>query len=275
VSEQAPALKTARERLDAGRLAAWSSAWLAGVVSYDDALEAVTRDRLHQVSGLTDHPDPVPLGWALSELRATGATAVRLVLPVPGDLTGLPGPDDLRRAALSSSAAAVATASPPAAGLALVPRREEHGNETEGQTVTIAWSAFATEPLASSPYLPLSEADQDLTAALRESTESLLSLDVARWRPELAEALADLRRTARSGKDEGSWLPPGYPARARLLLSRAAQLGRVVELATSDDPGASITTTEVNGRRAALASLDQAVRRARLAAYNCFGVEPD
>ena len=134
-----------------------------------------------------------------------------------------------------------------------MPRREEHGNEAEGQTVTIAWSAFTDRAArVSPPYLPLSEADQDLTAALRESTESLLSLDVARWRPELAEALADLRRTARSGKDEGSWLPPGYPARARLLLSRAAQLGRVVELATADDPGASITTTEVNGRREAL-----------------------
>lgn len=273
MSEQAPTLRTARERVDAGRLVAWSSAWLAGLVSYDDALAAVTRDRLHQVSGLADHPDPVPLGWALTELRATGAAAVRLVLPVPGDLTGLPGPEGLRRAALTSTAAAVAAAQD--AGLALVPRREEHGNETEGQTVSIAWTAFATEPLPGLVYLPLAEADHDLSTALRESTESLLTLDVARWRPELAEAITDLRRTARSGRDEGSWLPTGYPARARLLLSRAAQLGRVVELATADDPGASITTGEVNGRRAALASLERAVRRARLAAYNCFGVEPD
>jgi hypothetical protein len=275
VSEQAPAVRTARERVDAGRLVAWASAWLAGVVSYDDAVEQVTRDRMHQVTGLAGHPDPVPLGWALTEFRTTGATAVRLVLPVPGDLTGLPGPDTLRRAALASGAAAVASATPEAAGLGLVPRREEHGNPAEGQTVTISWTAVGSDPLPSQGYLPLSEADEDLTAALRESTESLLSLDIARWRPELAEALTDLRRTARSGKDEGSWLPPGYPARARLLLSRAAQLGRVVELATADDPGGSVTTVEVNGRRAALATLERAVRRARLAAYNCFGVEPD
>jgi hypothetical protein len=275
VSEQAPAVRTARERLDAGRLVAWASAWLAGGVSYDDAVEQVTRERVHQVSGLAGHPDPVPLGWALTEIRATGATAVRLVLPVPGDLTGLPGPDGLRRAALASGAAAVASAAPEAGGLGLVPRREEHGNPAEGQTVTISWTAIGSDPLPIEGYLPLSEADQDLTAALRESTESLLSLDIARWRPELAEALTDLRRTARSGKDEGSWLPPGYPARARLLLSRAAQLGRVVELATADDPGGSITTVEVNGRRAALSTLERAVRRARLAAYNCFGVEPD
>jgi hypothetical protein len=270
-----PVARSARERLDAGRLTAWASAWLAGAVSYDDAVSSVIRDRVHHVSGLPEHPDQVPLGWALTELRTKGATAVRLALPVPGDLVGLPGPEPLRRAALEVGAAAVAVATPGSAGLGLVPRREEHGNEAEGRTVTVAWTAVASDPLPNPVYLPLREADQDLTDALRESTESLLNLDVARWRPELAEALADLRRTARSGKDEGSWLPPGYPARARLLLSRAAQLGRVVELATADAPGASVTAGEVDGRRAALATLERAVRRARLAAYNCFGVEPD
>jgi hypothetical protein len=267
--------RTPRERLDAGRLTAWASAWLAGVVSYDDAVASVIRDRVHHVSGLPEHPDQVPLGWALTELKATGASAVRLALPVPGDLVGLPGPESLRRAALEVGAAVVAVGAPDAAGLGLVPRREEHGNEAEGRTVTVAWTAVVTDPLPFDGYLPLREADQDLTDALRESTEALLNLDVARWRPELAEALTDLRRTSRSGKDEGSWLPPGYPARARLLLSRAAQLGRVVELATADDPGGSVTAGEVNARRAALGSLERAVRKARLSAYNCFGVEPD
>jgi hypothetical protein len=267
--------RTRRERLDAGRLAAWAGAWLAGAVSYDDAVAAVIRDRIHHVSGLPGHPDQVPLGWALTELRTQGSTAVRLALPVSGDLVGVPGPEPFRRAALGTGAAAVATTTPYAAGLGLVPRREEHGNEAEGRTVTVAWTAVVTDPLPVDGYLPLREADQELTDALRESTESLLSLDVARWRPELAEALTDLRRTSRSGKDEGSWLPPGYPARARLLLSRAAQLGRVLELATADDPGGSVSAGEVNGRRVALASLERAVRRARLSAYNCFGVEPD
>ena len=164
-----PLARSARERLDAGRLAAWASAWLAGAVSYDDAVAAVIRDRVHHVSGLPEHPDQVPLGWALSELRSTGATAVRLVLPVPGDLVGLPGPEALRRAALEVGAAAVATASPDVAGLGLVPRREEHGNETEGRTVTVAWTAVPSDPLPGSTYLPLREADQELTEALRRA----------------------------------------------------------------------------------------------------------
>ena len=268
-----PAPVPARPPLDAPRLAAWGSAWLAGAVSYDDAVASVTRDRRHQVVGLPGHADAVPLGWAVTELRSSGVQAVRLALPVPGDLVGLPGPDALRHAALAGGAAAVAVG--PAGGLGLVPRRELHGNPAEGETTSVTWTAIVAEPLEHDAYVPLREAEQDLSEALRESTESLLSLDVARWRPELAEALTDLRRSARTGRDEGSWLPPGYPTRARLLLSRAAQLGRVVELATADDPGASVTTGEVLGRRAALAGLERAVRRARLAAYNCFGVEPE
>lgn len=266
-------LHPARLPLDAPRLAAWGSAWLASMVSYDDVVSSVTRDRQHQVVGLPGHPDTVPLGWALTELRSTGATAVRLALPVPGDLVGVPGPDELRHAALSAGAAAVAIG--PAGGVGLVPRREQHGNESEGLTVVVTWTAVVAEPLERDGYIPLREAEQELTEALRESTDALLDLDVARWRPELADALSAMRRTSRSGRDEGSWLPPGYPARARLLLSRAAQLGRVVELATADDPGASVTTGEILGRRSALGGLERAVRRARLASYNCFGIEPD
>ena len=164
---------------------------------------------------------------------------VRLALPVPGDLTGLPGPD-LRRAALASGAAAVALADDGAGCLGLVPRREPHGNEAEGRTVTVTWSAFVVAEPAATVHLPLTEADQALTAALTESTQTA----GPRHRAVAARAgggTDQLRRTARSGTDEGSWLPPGYPARAGLLLTRAAQLGRVVELATADDPGGAVT----------------------------------
>ena len=267
-----PLVRTGRERVDAGRLTAWASAWLSGTASFDDALSAITRDREHRVIGLPGQPEAVPLGWALSELRSTGATVVRLALPVPGDLTGLPGPEGLRRAALATGAAAIAASA--TGGLSLVPQRDAHGNEVEGRTVSVTWTAFSVADPPPTLHHSLSEADQDLSAALLESTEALLDLDIARWRPELADALASLRRTARSGTDEGSWLPPGYPARAGLLLTRAAQLGRVVELATADDPGGAVTGTEATRRKAALGSLERAVRKARLAAYNCYGVEP-
>ena len=82
--EQVPVLLAARERVDAGRLAAWASAWLAGSVSYDDAVSAVTRDRQHQLVGLPQHPEPVPLGWALTGCGVPGQRWCGWRSPCPG-----------------------------------------------------------------------------------------------------------------------------------------------------------------------------------------------
>lgn len=266
----------------AGRFAAWASAWLAGAVGYDDALDAITGGRLHLVSGSaveTGFPvgsSEVPLGWALPVLRTRGVTAVRIALPVPGDVAGLPGDAELRARALDAGGAAVAV-SGSSCLLAFVPAVVEHGSPVEGVTVTVRWAAYdcAGEDRAGEPsrYLPVAEADHGLRRAVVESAEELARLDVARWRPEIAEALTDLRVDARRGHDEGRELPPGWPARARDLLGRADTLGRVVALARGG-PGAEVTGEQTRGRVAALVSLERAVRRARLAAYNCYGIEP-
>lgn len=260
----------------AGRLAAWASSWLAGGGGFDETLEHVTAGEHHAVAGLPGVDGEAPLGWALAELRRRGAVAVRLVLPVAGDLAGLPAaPPDLRCAALDAGAAVV-TVLPEAGrdgeGLALVPALVAHGHAAEGTTWSVRWQAFATPPVVP-PYRPLAEAEQQLRATLAESTTALARLDVARWRPELAAALADLRADARHGRLEGSDLPPDWPPRARRLLGSADQLGRVVALADGDH-GAAVSAADQRGRAGALTALGRAVREARLAAYNCFGVEP-
>ena len=70
------------------------------------------------------------------------------------------------------------------------------------------------------------EAEAELSAALAEATTALTRLDVAQWRPELAGALAALRRP-----DSSTDLPPGYDPRARRLYARASVLDRVLALA--------------------------------------------
>jgi hypothetical protein len=84
-----PDLRTRRAAGDpAGRLAAWSTAWLGGRVPYDDALTEVTGDRAHLVQDAAGAA--APLGTVLAGLRGRGERRMRLVLPVPGDVHGLP-----------------------------------------------------------------------------------------------------------------------------------------------------------------------------------------
>ena len=103
------------------------------------------------------------------------------------------------------------------------------------------------------------EADRALRAALPEAADALAALDVARWRPEVADRLMNLRHRPRFVA------PPGVPPRCVELAARGLQALEIVELALEDDGGA-LTALEAETRRVALVPLGRAARRALVAA---------
>ena len=248
-------------------LAAWGNAWLAGDTGLRELVDRVTaHDDAHTVTGLTD--DDLPLERAVARLRAAGVTRLRVVLPAPGDAVGLPGPGPFTRAALGASEGVLALRRD-GSGTGLVPTLTSHGSVFDGTVTTVVWSAYDVTAAGPDPGPFLHDAEHDLRRGVVEVTSVLRDLDVARWRPELAGALQDLRRQARAGLDEDE-LPDGFPTRARQLLVQARQLAGVVQLAATDTGGA-VDTREAAGREQALRELARLVRRARLAAYNAYG----
>ena len=248
-------------------LAAWGSAWLSGDAGLPELVERVsTYDDAHTVVGLA--PDALPLERAVARLRAAGVTRLRVVLPAPGDPVGLPGPGPFTAAALTASEAVLAVR-PDGTGTGLVPTVTAHGSTFDGTVTTVTWRAYdvSVPPVEPGPFLH--DAEHDLRRGVVECTQALRELDVARWRPDVAGALQDLRRQARGGIDEDE-LPSGYPARARELLVRARQLGGVVELA-AQDLGGAVDTRQAAAREQTLRELARLVRRARVAAYNSYG----
>jgi hypothetical protein len=238
--------------LPAGRFAAWATAWLAGRVSYDDALDALLGESAHRVAGLPGSDEAVPLGWALTALRGAGERRFRLVLPVPGDVTGLPRVPALTAAALESGQAAVGER------LALVP--EPLGPEA------VAWTAFSLDgaaPLPPSAEGPLRAAASALDLAVADAARTLAGLDLARWHPEVPALLAGLAKPSRA-----TGLPPDHDPVAAALLSRARRLAAVLDLAMADAPGGAVTQAQVAARDDALRPLAAAVREATAAAYN-------
>lgn len=247
-------------------LAAWGSAWLAGDATLDEAVERVGgHDDAHAVTGLA--VDDLTLERAVPRLRADGATRLRLVLPAPGDPLGLPGPGPFTSAALDAGEGVLAVRED-GSGLGLVPTVTAHGSALDGTVTTVLWTAFrlAAVPPWPGPYLP--EADHDLRQGVVQVASALRDLDVARWRPELADALRDLRAAARAGLDDDE-LPGVFPVRAREVLVRSRSLAAVLELAAPDSGGA-VDTREAVAREAQLRELARLVRRARVAAYNSY-----
>jgi hypothetical protein len=238
-----------------GVLAAWTSAWLAGEAAYDDVVARVTGDdEPHRVCGLPGVAGETPLGWALPVLRERSPEGVRAVLPVAGDPRGLPGPGPFTTAALEAGEAVVGR------GLGLVPRVTEHGSVAD-RTCSVLWTAYELVEPAPDP-LTVPEAEHDLTAATRDAASALAALDVASWRPEVADGLARVRRGVTPE------LPPGHDGRAVRLLASADRLAAVLDLARADAPGGAVTGAEARARDDAIHPLATAIRRARQAAYN-------
>jgi hypothetical protein len=238
-----------------GPLAAWAAAFFAGRVSIDQAADAVAGDDApHQVGGLPAFDiELMPLREVLVAWRR-GGSSVRVVLPVAGDVRGLPGPAEFRSAALEHGEAVVGT------GLGVVPEVIDHAPSSAPSTVL--WQAFAT---GSTPpdHLAVPDAQYELTTAIRESASALSAADVAGWIDDIADTLHDARHAG-----EQLNLPPGFPSRAVALLAQAERLQAVLDLAFTDPTGGAIDRTGIAARADALRPLATAVRRARLAGYN-------
>ncbi|MGZ6777243.1 MAG: hypothetical protein ACXVGD_22125 [Blastococcus sp.] len=236
----------------AGLFAVWATAWLDGRASYDDALDALAGDSAHRVTGLPGSVEAVPLSWALTALRGLGERRFRLVLPVPGDVRGLPAAPGLAALALDAGQAAVGER------LALVP--EAIGPEA------IAWTAFPLDgvPPATPPVEgTLRAVSGALDLAVTGAARTLAELDLARWHPEVPQLLAGLARTTNA-----PGLPDDHDPLALSVLGRAQRLAAVLDLAMADAPGGAVTNGQALARDSALRPLADAVREAVTAAFN-------
>jgi hypothetical protein len=241
-------------------LVAWGNAWLTGHVGLDEAVDAVERlDGPHVAVGIPDKPDETPLRTGLASLRVSGLSALRLALPAPGDPLGLTGPPEFNSAAIEAGEAVLATIGERTYGL--IPEEDRRGSSYVGTR----WTVHETHAAAADgPLLP--EADHRLSLAVREATESLMSVDgTLEWRPEVADALGALRESHHHEQVGG--LAPGYPARAHRVAALAGRLSVVVDLARGTQD-AALSATQVRRRAEALRDLDHAVRRAQVAACN-------
>jgi hypothetical protein len=207
----------------------------------DHLIDAVVdQDAVHLV-------DDGPLISGLGALRAEGADAVGAALPAEGDPVGLGGPREFNVAAIEAGEAVIVVDAAGGAVRGLAPNRV-------GAAVT--WRSMT----AQRRQLPdVGEADRSLRSALLAASDDLAALDVARWRPEVADRLMNLRHRP------PLTAPPGTPVRCVDLAGRGLQALEIAALALEDDGGA-LSAYEVDRRRQALEPLARAGRRAVVAA---------
>jgi hypothetical protein len=230
-----------QELTPAGRLSAWGNAALEGAISLDDAAEAIAGSggAAHRFFGLAGEQSAVNVAYALGRLRADGAEGLRLVLPRPGDIGGLPGPPTFNELALARGEAVLTVGGPPRGVI----------GDARG-----AWTVHDVMLDARTP-LSLHDAEFGLNQQMREATAVLMQLDVARWEPVAAEVLQH-----RANNPPTAALPVSSPAHAHHVLECALRMLTIVDLARQSD-GAAVTAAEADTRRQVLRDLDVAARR--------------
>ncbi|MEV0716349.1 hypothetical protein [Asanoa sp. NPDC050611] len=240
------------------RLVAWVRSWRAGLVPYDEVADEVAHDEEHLVADAPGTWTDVSLREGLTAFSKLTPDQIRLVLPAPGDPRGLPGPGEFTGAALIAGEAVIA------GDLGLIPEVRTHTSGSGMTFETVLWRCYALPSGAPSPApVSVAEAEGELNLLLAEATNTLARLDIAQWRPELAGALAAIRKP-----DSANELPPGFDPRARRLFARANVLDRVLALADEVAPGGAVNGFEAQARDAALRPLAAACRGALVAACN-------
>jgi hypothetical protein len=239
----------------------WSSAWLSGFAAADDVLDALQDwAEAHEVcaadigtSATLDIPVRGEPGGHLADLlaalRRTGAGDGRLVLPVPGDVRGLGQTSEFAADALHVGEAAVHGA------LGMVPEKVADG--------VIRWTVFDLTTPPAAVFVPLGEAEHELTGAMRVAAGMLTELGVARHRVGVREELRERVAAATAVR----W-PEGMPQRALRVLQRATEVSAILDLAGEDDPGGALSASAAMKRADALRPLFDAVRTARCAAID-------
>ncbi|GAC1407788.1 MAG: hypothetical protein NVS4B6_07910 [Mycobacterium sp.] len=267
-------------------LSVWANAWLAGAAAPDDVLDALSQwAPRHSVTaydsvaaGRTGLPWPdLNDAGAVSMLQtvrtAAGSglsePAIGVLLPVPGDVRGLPPGTQFQRDAVTAGEAVIVGRDVSNA-VGLVPEFEydelEEMADLEPELTALSWTVYSVPMQAPTAYVDLAEAEYALRSAVRSAADALGAIraagtDVADPRG-LVEQVLEGTRAHR--------VPDHAPARAMRVLENAAHIDAIITVSSGLIPIGLQTSSEVQIASDALRPLTRVVRSARMAAVTAI-----
>jgi len=269
-------------------LSVWANAWLAGQAAPDDVLDALSAwAPIHSVTaydavaaGRTGLPWPdVDAAGAMSllqtvrtaagpraELSTSARPAIDLVLPVPGDVRGLPAGTQFQRDALDVGEAIVVRA-PEGEAIGLVPAFEcNDEDESDIPEITVlSWSVYSLPGGPAPDQLDLGDAEYALRSAVRSAAEALGSLQPIPGCENPRTLVEELLQASSLHR-----IPDHAPDRALRVLSTAAHVDAIIAVSAGPTPIAAQSVSEEQLADAAMRPLATVVRAARTAAVSAI-----
>ncbi|MBU3064841.1 hypothetical protein KO481_25345 [Nocardia sp. NEAU-G5] len=259
-------------------LTVWAGAWLSGRSAPDDVLDALRAWAPRQLvaagdpvtGGHTGLPWPggesldrsgagiMPLLKLIREESHDPGARLRLVLPVPGDVRGLPAGCEFAVAAVEAEEG-ILVGTPGTDGTGLVPLWVDEE--------TLQWTVYRTPlPATSEPDMPLGEAEYAMRQAVRDAADALMQLQ----RTGVNAGGADPRELIEDELAEYSRheYPDSIPLRARRILDTADHVAAILTVAQHEPASAPTSASAMAAQETLLRPLWDAIRAARLAAVH-------
>lgn len=206
-------------------------------------------------------PDPRDVGAAtllrtIRQAVAADTADLRLVLPAPGDVRGLPAGTDFARAALAAGEGVILGDSG-RPGIGLVP-------SVEGPDV-LRWTAYPIPVVPATPDQPrLGESELAMRHAIREAAAALTRLRTVPSTTALGDPRA--RVSAALAARAHHRYPDSMPPRAVRILDSADQVAAILSVAAGGTNRQAPSASGAAAREDLLRPLWSAVRAARLGA---------
>jgi hypothetical protein len=268
-------------------LSVWANAWLAGAAAPDDVLDALSQwaprhsvaayDAVAAGSTGLPWPDMNHSGTMslLQTLRTAagipvGAPAFSVVLPVPGDVRGLPAGTQFQRDAVTAGEAIVVDGGPTStAAVGLVPDFEYDDDDSEDAELSgLSWTVYSMPAAPVAAHIDLGEAEFALRSAVRSAADALGAIRAEAGGLDVADPRKLVEQVMESSGQHRA--PDHAPSRALRVLENAAHIDAIVTVSSGLMPIGLQSSSEAQIANEALRPLSAVVRSARLAAVSAI-----
>jgi hypothetical protein len=267
-------------------LSVWVNAWLAGAAAPDDVLDALSLwAPKHSVTaydsiaaGRTGLPWPDLNDAGAVSLLQTLRTAVGrdapvppfgVILPVPGDVRGLPAGTQFQRDAVTAGEAII-VGNDPSGAIGLVPDFEydelDDDPNFESEPTALSWTVYSVPAAPPAEHLDLGEAEFALRAAVRSAADAFGAIRAAG--ADVADPRGLVEQVLASGREHR--LPDHAPSRAVRVLENADHIDAIITVSSGLIPSGLQSSSEVQIASEALRPLTSVVRTARMAAVSAI-----
>jgi hypothetical protein len=271
-------------------LSVWANAWLAGAAAPDDVLDVLSQwAPRHSVAaydavaagstGLPwpdmDHSGTMSLLQTLRKAAGApiGEPTISVVLPVPGDVRGLPAGTQFQRDAVTAGEAIVIRGGRSSQPVGVVPdfeydQSDPRDDSEDTELSGLSWTVYSLPAAPVADHVDLGEAEFALRSAVRSAADALGAIRAEAGGMDVADPRKLVEQVMESSGQHRA--PDHAPSRALRVLENAAHIDAILTVSSGLMPIGLQSSSEAQIANDALRPLDAVVRSARLAAVSAI-----